>query len=390
MAEEIVSERQIEMLWSCTSCGHKNLGRYKECRGCGNAKDGSETYEMPGDPAAAASVSDGNLLAMARAGADWKCSFCGSDQRAVDGRCRQCGASPTVAPSAPSSAPTPSRRRAGSVLAIVGGTLVAVFGALAGLLYLGRPPTLAVVEVGFEHVISVERYEVAKHEGFAEQQPAEAFAVHALGKRHHHDDQVPDGFRTEEYFVDVPDGTRTEWTSERVACGRDCTDRPRVCNEKCSTNKNGFASCKTSCTGGGQSCTTRYCSERRSHQVPKTRSERRTRQVQRYRAVPRSAEWFAWSVREWRPNREVKAAGNTTATRWPGDEEVRLGVGLADGEKERASRAGRYRVLFADGKGARHPYVPATLDEYQQLPLGEKRRLRLEEGKIAKVFPPDR
>src|SRR5262245_29907288 len=88
-----MSERQIEMTWRCTSCGAQNLGRHSVCQGCGNPKDESEAYEMPADPSAAASVVDPALLRMARAGANWRCRYCGSDQRAFDGTCAQCGAS---------------------------------------------------------------------------------------------------------------------------------------------------------------------------------------------------------------------------------------------------------------------------------------------------------
>src|SRR5262245_44467042 len=87
------SERQIEMLWRCSSCQHKNLGRFKSCKSCGNPKDGSEEYEMPEDTANAATVTEADLLRMATAGPDWRCAYCGSDQRRLDMGCGNCGAS---------------------------------------------------------------------------------------------------------------------------------------------------------------------------------------------------------------------------------------------------------------------------------------------------------
>lgn len=58
-------ERIIEMTWRCSACQHRNLGRDKSCQRCGNPKDASEPFEMPEDPARAASVADPHLLRMA-------------------------------------------------------------------------------------------------------------------------------------------------------------------------------------------------------------------------------------------------------------------------------------------------------------------------------------
>ena len=75
------SVRHIEMTWRCSACAAKNLGRHKVCQGCNHPKDGSERYEMPEDPSRAVSVTDADLLRMATAGPDWRCAYCGSDQR---------------------------------------------------------------------------------------------------------------------------------------------------------------------------------------------------------------------------------------------------------------------------------------------------------------------
>jgi hypothetical protein len=77
-------ERIIEMTWRCSSCQRQNLGRHKSCQGCGNPKDASEEFEMPSDTALAPTVTDERLLRMATAGPDWRCRFCGGDQRRSD------------------------------------------------------------------------------------------------------------------------------------------------------------------------------------------------------------------------------------------------------------------------------------------------------------------
>ncbi|MFO0626631.1 MAG: hypothetical protein U0325_13535 [Polyangiales bacterium] len=83
----------IEMTWVCSSCAHRNLGRHKTCATCGSPKDASESYEMPADPASAASVTEAALLRMALDGLDWRCAYCGSDQCRADRGCARCGAS---------------------------------------------------------------------------------------------------------------------------------------------------------------------------------------------------------------------------------------------------------------------------------------------------------
>jgi hypothetical protein len=93
-----MNERKIELTWVCTSCQHRNRGRDKVCAGCGDAKDASERFEMPGDTAAAASVTDPAVLAAARAGADWRCTFCRGDNRALDAVCKRCGSARGTTP----------------------------------------------------------------------------------------------------------------------------------------------------------------------------------------------------------------------------------------------------------------------------------------------------
>jgi hypothetical protein len=83
-------ETQIEMFWACGTCKHRNLGRDMKCLECGKPK-GDEPYIMPSDIEAAPTVTDPDLLRKAKAGANWKCKYCSSEQRRLDGLCEQCG-----------------------------------------------------------------------------------------------------------------------------------------------------------------------------------------------------------------------------------------------------------------------------------------------------------
>ncbi|MEZ4399039.1 MAG: hypothetical protein R3B06_03425 [Kofleriaceae bacterium] len=360
--------RQIELTWTCSSCGHGNRGRDKACQGCGDPKDASERYEMPGATAAAATVTDPHLVRLATAGADWRCSFWRQRQRRLDGTCATCGAS--VA-DAVVEAPPPAvvltwwqrcKRwvKAHPVAAgLLAATVVAIVAVVGARAWANRTRTFTstVAAVRWDHAITVERYQVWAREGWRQDAPAAAFAVRSLGQRIHHYDEVLDGYDTEYY-------------TEQVACGEDCTTEPEHCSESCTDNANGFATCTTTCTGGGQSCSTRYCSEQRSRQVP------------RYRKEPRYAEAVAYQVWDWGDHRTVHARGAAvTGLRWP-TEEALTGVGLAEREQERERRAATYAVTLAYD-GAARITVAVTPEAFPGFAVGTKHRLRLKGKTVA-------
>lgn len=387
-----MSSRQIEMTWKCSSCDHRNLGRFKVCQNCKNPKDGSEEWEMPEDTSKAASVTEESLLKMALAGPDWRCAYCGSDQRRTDKGCANCGADALEAEE-PEEAEAPRRvepplppiTRASPlkgclvVAGIVGACLAS--GAVFRWNKL-RPRDFEarVTDVSWNRTITIERYESVAFEGFKEDMPTEAQNVKSLGKREHHHEQVFDHFETERYTEQVPDGYRTESYTERESCGQTCTTRPQSCREVCTSNKNGFATCRQSCSGGGESCTTKYCDVRKTRQIPKTRTENRTRQVSRYRSEPRYAEAFSWTHWVWRPNRTLTANGTDVTCRWPTSN---LKKGLAPGEDEREQRDESFNVVLHYGDDDRVLSLnPTSEEEFGQYPPNSKHALRTENGRF--------
>ncbi|NBD13436.1 MULTISPECIES: hypothetical protein [Corallococcus] len=402
-----MSERQIEMFWRCTNCTHRNLGRHTVCQFCKNAKDGSEQYEMPEDTASAVTVTDAALLRMATAGPNWRCAYCDSDQRAFDGSCRNCGA---AAPASEGASPAPAagqktqssfRRGCGyALLVVVFFGCCCPFGigawnapapsaaAISEQVVPAGPEwtrALQVKEVAWEHTVTVERYHLVDHEGFAEDRPEGALQVRAQGRRHHHDDQVPDGYETVYYTEQRQSGYTTETYREKEACGEDCSTTPETCKENCTSNRNGFATCKTTCTGGGRRCTTRYCSVTKTRKEPRYVDVRLSRQEPRYRTVSRDAQWYAWKEWNWTFERTVKASGTTLETRWPSDAELRPARALPKGEKERNSRGAKYTVAF---QGEGHPpvaYTPETLEEFQRFAIGSTHTLQQDKGKVSVV-----
>jgi len=78
--------------WDCPSCGaKKNMGPNATCAGCGLARGPNIAFYTDDS---APVVEDPELVARARAGADWKCKYCNADNRAGVLDCQQCGAGP--------------------------------------------------------------------------------------------------------------------------------------------------------------------------------------------------------------------------------------------------------------------------------------------------------
>jgi hypothetical protein len=381
-------ERIIEMTWRCSGCKHQNLGRFKSCQSCGNPKDASEEFEMPAITTLAPTVTDPNLLRMATAGPDWRCRFCGADQRRSDQTCVNCGAA-EGAQGPPRMAVAAPRRKAGSVL----WTLLWLFGfswsGCVGLFwYANQPYTATVSAATWEHVIDVERYALQTQEGFKEAIPADAIDVTRIGRRVHHHDKVQTGFETQSFVDTKPAGTRLETYSVREVCGEDCTTEPERCREVCTPNQNGFATCRQVCSGGQRRCTKRYCNDTRTREVPQTRSEEVKIRVPTYREEPRYAEAFSYKVWAWAHNRterekgvlgnrgdDVEAGGSRL--RWPAGART---SGLAPGEQEREKRTARYLVTLRYGAGSVLRFEVKTPQTFAKFTPGSRHTVDTEHG----------
>lgn len=196
----------------------------------------------------------------------------------------------------------------------------------------------------WEHRVVIERWQKVPHDGFAEARPAEAVEVEAQGQRQHHTERVLAGTRTEHYTERVRDGDTTESYTTSEACGQECTSIPQTCREVCSSNKNGFATCRQSCSGGGQRCTTKRCSVTKTRSVPHYSTVGRTREVPIYKDEARFAPYFRWKTWEWGVQRQIVRRGTSEPPAWPADAELSPPAPLATGEKERSSRAAWYVV----------------------------------------------
>lgn len=385
-----MGQRKIEMTWRCSACSTVNLGRHKVCQSCGDPKDKDEKFEMPSNTRASATVQDPELLELARAGKDWRCEHCGAQVSATLAACTQCGARGLRRAGQPPIFDDPPSKKGLSgwkfVLLAAGAMVMGVLcaGELSTL-WAERERDLTVSAVSWSTVVKVERYAAWPHEGFVEQRPDTAITVVNLGPRHHHDEQVLDHYETEHYTEKVLDGYDQESYQEQVSCGQDCVDLPETCTETCTDDGNGFASCSETCSGGGQSCTTRYCSETRTRDVPRYRDEPRSREVPVYRSEPRDADWFTWTHWEWAEHRSLQTRGEALPVVWPSDAELAFKQGLAEGEDERVERSGSFKVQLSDkGDGRWWTNVPdeAALNGF---PLGSAHRARIREGVVELV-----
>src|SRR3989442_15810063 len=84
--------------WRCPYCSVANRGAAMACTGCGATRDKDVAFFLEDD---AEEVTDDALIARARAGADWLCTFCGDSNAPERDHCRNCGAEKGSAPSRP-------------------------------------------------------------------------------------------------------------------------------------------------------------------------------------------------------------------------------------------------------------------------------------------------
>ncbi|MEA5471529.1 zinc finger protein [Spirulina sp. 06S082] len=79
-----------EGLWDCPTCQTKGiLGRYRECDNCGAPRPEGVRFYLPQN---APNVTNTEQLAIAKAGADWICEYCGASNRVKEENCVECSA----------------------------------------------------------------------------------------------------------------------------------------------------------------------------------------------------------------------------------------------------------------------------------------------------------
>ena len=135
-------------------------------------------------------------------------------------------------------------------------------------------------------------------------------------------------------------------------------------------------------TGGGQSRKTKYCDERRTRQVPKTRTERRARQVPHYRSEPRYAAWSTFKTPEWVPATSTDLTGNDTAPIWPDAGVRESDAGVPRLSDKRVVRTEGMRLTMTTDDGATHEYAAPSLDALASMAVGSEHHVRILDGQV--------
>lgn len=213
--------------WDCPVCGLKgNFGPDTHCVGCGAPRGKEVEFYLPDD---AEEVTEADKIRQAKSGADWRCDYCGADNKAVDTVCRSCGNERTAEDKArtekfiydhrlqPSTAPrkvinpadNKARDRRKYRIAVWSFVLSAAF----TLWYLFKPRGFEVEIVGheWERTIDIEQNRPFIEEDW--QLPAEAKLISQRQDVHHYN-QVLVGYRKQTRTVRVQTGTK------RVRCGK--------------------------------------------------------------------------------------------------------------------------------------------------------------------------
>jgi hypothetical protein len=165
--------------WDCPSCNaKKNLGPNATCASCGRPRGPNIPFYTDDS---APVVEDPELVARARAGADWKCKYCNADNRAGVMDCAQCGAGPDGAVRRAERTildkPPEPKRSLGRVLALVGG-VVALLGILVWAVFLRTTELVMTVEqVTWVRSAVVEALESRRESSWADEVPSGAHRV---------------------------------------------------------------------------------------------------------------------------------------------------------------------------------------------------------------------
>jgi hypothetical protein len=169
--------------WDCLSCGHKRIeGPTGACTNCGVAR-GPKVPFYTDDSAPV--VEDPELVARARAGADWNCKYCGADNRAGMMDCHQCGAGPDGSVkraqqfvpqpgAAPAAGAAPAKKGApvGLILGGVGAALVLVLGLVWALFLRTTDVHVTVAAATWTKTVAVEQVQRVQKGAWADDVPS--------------------------------------------------------------------------------------------------------------------------------------------------------------------------------------------------------------------------
>jgi len=173
--------------WDCPSCQHKkNLGPNATCAQCGRPRGPNIAFYTDDS---APTVEDPELVARARAGADWKCKFCGSDNQAGILDCHNCGAGPDGSVKrqekfiASAASNPPAKRGTWKIVLAIVLALVGSVGLLIYFLFVRTKALEVTVEsVAWVKTVEVEELTTDRRESWKDDVPAGATKIKSESK----------------------------------------------------------------------------------------------------------------------------------------------------------------------------------------------------------------
>jgi hypothetical protein len=328
--------------WDCTRCGHQDIsGRDKRCPACGDPREQDELDAMrPPDDAEfdSAPITAPEELALASAGADWCCGFCGANNPNHGLQCEGCGGARGQAaamgkvglPGAEVAAPFPEPRPTPPIAPLPATDtpwrraprsrrwqlVLGVLGVLLILLWWGcrdREERGVVARLQWTHTTELQRWHDTNTGDWA--------PVHDRAE------VPPRGGHGELAGVRVTGCYQKHSHNERYSCGTESyqDSESYSCGSKrvCSSTRSGNGSYSRSCHSVSQTC-------RRS--VTRTRTKYCSRPIYR--------EWCDYVTQVWTTQRSAEASGE-------GHVGLRHAEIPTSGDLERVQLSGKYWVSFA-------------------------------------------
>jgi hypothetical protein len=350
--------RIVENTWKCTSCDTVNRGRDIVCINCGSPKEDDERYVIPGASNRTA-VTNPEHLAMARAGKNWKCDFCGSHVRNTKGDCvNGCGAPreepkemrdtppprrntrPRRQPARPKprrrepayyddSTPTYKRGMGGIqkailVLAIIGG--ISAFVWLMIFFFGKHEDTATINNIAWHYTVELEQRETRHAEDWEMNVRSGAFNKSCYSKYYGTEDCNPHDCNPH-------------------SASYDCNPYECNCHESCTDLDNGFSSCTTSCSTCYQTC-------------------ERTEYDTCYDQCDVYEDWCSYDYYEWPVIATKKTHGDTHEVYWP---DLEADTTL----NQRLQKRQAYQVVF-NGTEEQWTLKPSSLGEFKLYTPGDR------------------
>lgn len=338
--------------WDCPSCQTQGLlGRDRECNQCGAPRPEGVRFYLPKD---AQPVKNPAQIAVAKAGADWICEYCGSSNRTTQSQCVECGApqsqvtqavrdyrlnevprSGERTPSQPVSISLPPvsrlqspppRRKLGAI-----GICLAI--AIGIGVFLFQPISLdaTVSGLSWERTVKIERLTTVTESDWSVPTGGRILSQEEEIRRY---EQVIDRYET-----------RTRDVSEQVQVGTESY----VCGTR--DLGNGFFEDKT-CTRA----------------IYETRTRTETYEEPIYRDEPVYDTKYTYEIDKWLPDREAVATGEEKSAYWP---EFTL-----ETDEREAQRTEKYQVRFLDEKGKTYT-LKMEEETWNGFAVGESRELKV-------------